>query len=138
MCGKDLPVFPIVMGMDPESFVCYSLVLSYFLICFSPDRTQYCPTDAVNVFSLKTLLVLFVHMSGEWLYVIMAGMGSIDILKWKRLEVLGDPFLFLAKLCLLLASVFVNGNIRLALDKEIRTFACPGRSWGNATCSAFL
>lgn len=114
MCGKDLPVFPIVMGMDPESFVCYSLVLSYFLICFSPDQTQYCPTDAVNVFSFKTLLVLFVHMSGEWLYVIMAGRGSIDILKWERLEVLGDPFLFLAKLCLLLASVFVNGNIRLA------------------------
>lgn len=52
MCGKDLPVFPIVMRMDPESFVCYSLVLSCFLICFSPDQTQYCPTDALKVFSL--------------------------------------------------------------------------------------
>lgn len=57
---KDLPVFPIVMGMDLESFVCYSLVLSYFLIRFSPDQTQYCPTDALNVFSFKTLRVLFV------------------------------------------------------------------------------
>jgi len=28
----DLPVFPIVVGMDPESFVRYSLVLCYFLI----------------------------------------------------------------------------------------------------------
>lgn len=43
---------------------------------------------------------------------IMAGRGSIDILQWERLEVLGDPFLLLAKLCLLLATVFVNGNIR--------------------------
>lgn len=58
MCGKDLPVFPIVMGMDPESFVCYSLVLSYFLICFTPDQTQYCPSDALKVFSLKTLFYL--------------------------------------------------------------------------------
>lgn len=114
MCGKDLPVFPIVMGMDPESFVHYSLVLSYFLIHFSPDQTQYCPTDALSVFSFKTLLVLFVHIWGGWLYVIMAGRGSTDILKWERLEVLRDPFLFLAKLCLLLATVFVNGNIRLA------------------------
>lgn len=114
MCGKELPVFPIVMGMDPESFVCYSLVLSYFLICFSPDQTQYCPTDAVNVFSLKMLLALFVRILGGWLYVIMAGRGSIYILQWERLEVLRDPFLLLAKLCLLLATVFVNGNIRLA------------------------
>lgn len=45
---------------------------------------------------------------------IMAGRGSIDILKWEKLEVLGDPFLFPAKLCLLLATVFVNGNIRPA------------------------
>lgn len=45
---------------------------------------------------------------------IMAGRGSTDILKWERLEVLRDPFLFLAELCLLLATVFVNGNIRLA------------------------
>lgn len=57
---KDLPVFPIVMGLDPESFVCYQLVLSYFLIHFSPDQTQYCPTDALNVFSFKTLQVIFV------------------------------------------------------------------------------
>lgn len=48
---KDLPVFPIVMGKDPESFVHYSLVLSYFLICFLPDQAQRCPTDALNVFS---------------------------------------------------------------------------------------
>lgn len=63
-CGKDLHVFPIVIGMAPESFVCYSLVLSYFLIRFSPDQTQYCPIDALSVFSLKTLLVLFVHILG--------------------------------------------------------------------------
>lgn len=113
MCGKDLPVFPIVMGMDPESFVHYLLVLSYFLIHFSPDQTQYCPTDALSVFSFKTLFYLCAF-GGGWLYVIMAGRGSTDILKWERLEVLRDPFLFLAKLCLLLATVFVNGNIRLA------------------------
>lgn len=55
-----LPVFPIVMGMDLESFVPYLLVLSHFLIRFLPDQTQYCPTDALNVFSFKTLRVLFV------------------------------------------------------------------------------
>lgn len=65
MCGKDLPVFPTVMGMDPESFVHYLLVLSYFLIRFSRDQTQYCPTDALSVFSFKTLLVLFVHILGR-------------------------------------------------------------------------
>lgn len=68
---------------------------------------------------------------------IMAGKGSIDILKWERLEVLRDPFLFLAELCLLLATVFVNGNI-CCLTKKLKTFVCPGRSLGNATRSAFL
>lgn len=130
MCGKDLPVFPIVMGMDPESFVCYSLVLGYFLICFSPDQTQHCPTDAVNVFSFKTLLVLFVRILGGWLYVIMAGRGSIYILQWERLEVLRDPFLLLAKLCLLLATVFVNGNILLLLDKETEDICLPRQKFG--------
>lgn len=52
---KALPVFPAVMGMDPESFVSVLLVPSYFLIRFWPDQTQYCPTDALNAFSCKTL-----------------------------------------------------------------------------------
>lgn len=57
----------------------------------------------------------------------MAGRGSTDILKWERLEVLGDPFLFPAKLCLLLATVFVNGNIRTAAWR---------RNWGHLSAQA--
>lgn len=102
---------------------CSRLFPDMFLSWPNPVLSHWC----FNVFSLKTLLVLFVHVSGEWLYVIMAGRGSIDILKWERLEILGDPFLFLAKLCLLLASVFVNGNIR---------FAAWQRNWGHLPAQA--
>lgn len=59
----------------------------------------------------------------------MAGRGSIDILKWERLEALGDPFVFPAKLCLLLATVFVNGNI-LLLDKETEDICLPRQKLG--------
>lgn len=121
---KDLLVFPIVMGMDPESFVCYSLVLSYFLIRFSPDQTQYCPTDALNVFSFKTLRVLFVWILGR----IMAGRESIGILKGEGVEGLKGPFLILSKLWLLLATMCINENILLAV--------CWERNWGHSSARA--
>lgn len=47
-----------VMGMAPESLVRYWLVLSYFLIGFLPDQTQYCPAGALSGFSCKTLFYL--------------------------------------------------------------------------------
>lgn len=135
---KRLACFPHCNG-NGSWVICVLLVLSYFLICFTPNQTQYYPTDALKSFlPLNAVSSICAHLEGMVVYD-YGRKGEHWYFEMGKARSPGGPILIPGQVMPAVSNCVCKWkHPSCCLTKKLRTFVCPGRSLGNATCSAFL